>query len=411
MCFEELLDRYRNNVEAFVKYKVSLASDRDDLLQEIYLQAYEKFASLKDEEAFKAWILSIARNKVNDYYRNKAKELSVPLEDYIPTVSIHRSVNETVKETLRLLSVSDRQILYLYYWDELSLKEISDRLKLPVGTIKSRLHYAKKHFKERYPKEELMNKKMPEIMPEYTITYKDEKPFDALWEELMGWFLIPKEGNKINWAIYDFPQRKISETYEMKCEGKAEVHGLQGVKVEAIESYDKKQFKRNFIAQLTDSHCRYLAESHEEDGIQKYYTFLDGDDFLNNWGFGPENIGNETHLKQKGLIQRKDNVVTTEGNKEVMDVVGRYEVTINGRSFDTVCLMDVCTYDEFTVSEQYIDRNGRTVLWRRFNKKNQRWLFDGFESVDEGKLKDNEKLIVNGEECVHWYDSISDYVL
>ena len=73
--------------------------------------------------------------------------------------------------------------------------------------------------------------------------------------------------------------------------------------------------------------------------------------------------------------------------------------------------MDVCTYDEFTVSEQYIDRNGRTVLWRRFNKKNQRWLFDGFESADESKLKDNEKLVVNGEECLHWYDCITDYIL
>ena len=40
MCFEELLEKYRNNVEAYVKYRVSFASDRDDLLQEIYLQAF-----------------------------------------------------------------------------------------------------------------------------------------------------------------------------------------------------------------------------------------------------------------------------------------------------------------------------------------------------------------------------------
>ena len=411
MCFEELLEKYRNNVEAYVKYKVSFASDRDDLLQEIYLQAYEKFDTLRSEEAFKAWVLSIARNKVNDYYRNRAKDMEVSLEEYVPVVSIHRTVDETVRETLKAMSVTDRQILYLFYWDELSLKEISDKLKLPEGTIKSRLHYARKHFKERYPKEELMNKNLPEIMPEYTIVERGDKPFETLWEELMGWFLIPKEGNTISWAIYDFPERKKSEIYEMRCKGKAEIHGLQGVTVEAVESYDRKQIKRHFIAQLTDTHCRYLAERHEEDGIMKYYTFLDGDAFLNNWGFGPENIGNETHLKQKGLIKREGNVVTTQDNKETMDVVGRYDVTINGRTYDTVCLMDVCTYDEFTVSEQYIDRNGRTVLWRRFNKKNQRWMFDGFESVDDEKLGNNEKLIVNGEECLHWYDCITDYVL
>ena len=149
MSFEQLLEKYRNNVEAYVKYKVSFAADKDDLLQEIYLQAYERYDTLKSEEAFKAWILAIARNKVNDYYRSKTKDMNVPLEEYVPVVSIHRTVDESVRETLKSLSVSDREILYLFYWDELSLKEISEKLKLPEGTIKSRLHYARKHFKER----------------------------------------------------------------------------------------------------------------------------------------------------------------------------------------------------------------------------------------------------------------------
>ena len=411
MCFEKLLEKYRTNVETYVKYRVSSVLDRDDLLQEIYLQAYEKFSSLRNEESFRAWILSIARNKVNDYYRDKADNSYVPLDENIPVLSIHRSVDETVRETLKALSLSDRQILSLFYWDELSLKEISKRLELPEGTVKSRLHHARKHFKDKYPKEESMNRKLPEIMPEYTITEKSEKPFETLWEELMGWFLIPKEGNRISWAIYDFPERKRSETYELRCKGKAEIHGLQGVTVEAIESYNKKKIKRHFVAQLTDTHCRYLAERHEEDGVMKYYTFLDGDVFLNNWGFGPDNIGNETHLKRKGLIQREGNIVTTLEGKETMDVVGRYEVTINGRTYDTICLMDICTYDEYTISEQYIDRSGHTVLWRRFNRKNKRWLFDGFETADDSRLKENEKLIVNGEECLHWYDCITEYIL
>lgn len=411
MCFEKLLEKYRTNVETYVKYRVSSVLDRDDLLQEIYLQAYEKFSSLRNEESFRAWILSIARNKVNDYYRDKADNSYVPLDENIPVLSIHRSVDETVRETLKALSLSDRQILSLFYWDELSLKEISKRLELPEGTVKSRLHHARKHFKDKYPKEESMNRKLPEIMPEYTITEKSEKPFETLWEELMGWFLVPKEGNRISWAIYDFPERKRSETYELRCNGRAEIHGLQGVTVEAIESYNKKKIKRHFVAQLTDTHCRYLAERHEEDGVMKYYTFLDGDVFLNNWGFGPDNIGNETHLKRKGLIQREGNIVTTLEGKETMDVVGRYEVTINGRSYDTVCLMDICTYDEYTISEQYIDRSGHTVLWRRFNRKNKRWLFDGFETADDSRLKENEKLIVNGEECLHWYDCITEYIL
>ena len=247
-------------------------------------------------------------------------------------------------------------------------------------------------------------------MPEYTISERSDKPFETLWEELMGWFLIPKEGNRISWAIYDFPERKKSETYEMRCKGKAEIHGLQGVTVEAVESYDKKQIKRHFIAQLTDTHCRYLAESHEENGVRKLYTFLDGDDFLNNWGFGEDNCGNEVDLRPRGLLTRAGSVVTSVGTQEVIDVVGRCQVTIGGKTYDTVCVMDIQCFNDGVASEQYVDQNGRTVLWRRFNRDN--WAIERFGGkLWSEKLPDNERLTINGETYVHWYDCISDYIL
>ena len=252
---------------------------------------------------------------------------------------------------------------------------------------------------------------MPEYIPDYVITKIDEEPFETEWKELMGWFLIPEEGNHLCYAIYDFPEKKIAEEFELTCSGKAQIHGLQGVKVEAIERSEGKELVRHFIAQLTDTHCRYLAESHMEDGIEKYYTFMDGEAFTNNWGFGPDNIGNEIHLKQKGEIERNGDKVVTKGDQEVMDVTGRYKVSINGKAYDTICLMDIGAYDENTISEQYIDRNGRTILWRRFNKNDDRWLFDGFEEADRDKLTHNEKLTVNGQTVYHWYDCITDYIL
>jgi len=86
-------------------------------------------------------------------------------------------------------------------------------------------------------------------------------------------------------------------------------------------------------------------------------------------------------------------------------------VTINGRTYDTVCLMDMGCYDENCYTEQYIDRTGRTVLWRRFNKANWRWNYSHFEEILDEKLRDNEKITVNGVECYHWYDCITDYIL
>lgn len=411
-AFEELLKEYGKSAETYVKYKVSVKEDAEDILQETYVQAFNSLSSLKNEESFRPWLISIARNKVNDYYRRKAEVTEVPFDDAaIQYVTLNRPVNTSVSDTMKKLSDEERELLHLYYWEDMSVKDIARELDIPEGTVKSRLHKARKNFEKKYPKEELSMKRLPEKIFDYTITKIDEKPFETKWNELMGWFLVPEEGNSIRWGIYDYPERTLTIQYDMKCKGKAQIHGITGVKVTAVEKEGREKLERKFVAQLTDTHCRYLAESHKEDGVEKVFTFLDGDAFLNNWGFGPDNIGNETNLKCKGMIIREGNVVTCPKDRETMDVVGRYEVTINGKTYDTVCLMDIGVYDENTITEQYIDRNGRTVLWRRFNNNNQRWNFDHFEDIPEEELKENESIIVNGKVCYHWYDCITDYIL
>ncbi|MBQ2100065.1 MAG: hypothetical protein II477_03205, partial [Lachnospiraceae bacterium] len=79
--FETLLGKERIPVERFVRYKISDRADAEDVLQEVYLTAYQKFEQLKNPDSFKAWILSIARNKCNDYFRAKAACLEIPTED------------------------------------------------------------------------------------------------------------------------------------------------------------------------------------------------------------------------------------------------------------------------------------------------------------------------------------------
>ena len=102
---------------------------------------------------------------------------------------------------------------------------------------------------------------------------------------------------------------------------------------------------RTFVAQLTDAHCRYLATLRNDGDVRNYITFLDGDEFLPNWGFGEDNIGNETNLSPKGNIQRAGMAVTSADKDFLLDIVGRYTVTINAKSYDTVCVMEMCIRD------------------------------------------------------------------
>ena len=76
--FERLLEAERVSVERFVRFRMSSKADADDVLQEIFLTAYQKFPQLKNKDSFKAWIISIARNKCNDYFRKKATQYEIP---------------------------------------------------------------------------------------------------------------------------------------------------------------------------------------------------------------------------------------------------------------------------------------------------------------------------------------------
>ena len=120
-------------------------------------------------------------------------------------------------------------------------------------------------------------KKLPETLPEYKIESSDLKPFSVKWEELQGWLLVPRIGEKLTWGLYDMPSKKRTEYTEMEAIGKAEIHGIEGVEISAIQ-YDAENYyrtgaidksERRFVAQLTDTHCRYLAESHFENGVRK----------------------------------------------------------------------------------------------------------------------------------------------
>jgi len=420
--FENLLKSEWASVERFVKFRMRSCADAEDVLQEVFLTACQKFPQLKNSASFKAWILSIARNKCSDYFRKNGTPQEIPMDE-VPEESLSDgrygvSAADAVQETLCLLDDADQQILRLYFWRELPQAEIARRLHIPVGTVKSRLHTAKRHFKSKYPyrtdsvKGAYNMKKLPIHLPEYKIEASSEAPFHVKWEELMGWFLVPRLGEKISWGMYDMPSRQCSHVYDMEVTGKARVHGIEGVELTAREAAyaDKKDvIHRTFVAQLTDTHCRYLAAFRDDGGIRNYITFLDGDAFLPNWGFGEDNCGNETNLAPKGEIQRTGTTVTSAPKDFLLDIVGRYTVTIGGKRYDTVCVMDIETYNPGVVSEQFLDKNGKTILWRRYNRDD--WAIEHYKKRWSEQLPNNDRLTVNGTTYVHWYDCITDYIL
>lgn len=420
--FEELLLRHGPAAQRYVRYRLRDSVDWEDVFQEVCAQAFVRFSQLRDPEAFRPWLLAIARNCCAAYYRARQNIREIPLDDVTKgELCLGRQGMEElspVLETLERLEPRDRQVLELYYWQEMSQTDMAAKLGIPVGTVKSRLHAAKSRFRSQYPlaprkgKGELIMKRLPKILPEYTIRPRSEAPFPVKWEELMGYFLIPRVGEKLCWGMYDLPNRKRTDHYEMKVLGKARVHGVEGVEITARETDHSgdKDLRRVFVAQLTHSHCRYLASLRTEGEVRNYITFLDEDVFMPTWGFGDNNCGHETDLVPKGDIFMTPEGLVSKDKNWLLDIVGRFDVTINGKTYDTVCLVDLETSDCKVCSVQYIDQKGRTVLWRRFNRDD--WALDRYEGQSwSQRLPDNDRIIINGHTFVHWYDCITDYIL
>ena len=418
--FETLLHECLGPLQRYVYYKINNRQDAEDIVQEVCLTATMKFESLQDCSLFKSWLIGIANHKCTDYYRRQAKVNQVTIDD-VPEAELKVEDEQptdpsVVLETLRLLRDKDRQILYMYYFLNTSQENIAKRLSIPVGTVKSRLHYAKEKFKQHYPnppisKGAVFMKKLPEYLPEYTIEKIDLPPFSVRFKELLGRFIIPKIGESNIWAIYDMPGRKSAGTDYAKVVGPVKVHGIEGVEILTsskpfTEEVNYADAHSDFV-QMTDTHCRWLGETYFSNGVKHLLTFLDDDEFAK-LGFGEDNCGYEINLRCKGEITRSGDTITTSTFVSALqDLVGRYKIRIMGKQYDTVCLMEITA--DGMATESYIDSNGRTVLWRRYN--HDKWAFDRYQKAWSELLPTMDRLEINGETFVHWYDCISDYIL
>jgi len=416
-AFEECCLPQMNMLRCYLFHKIANPADAEDILQEVLLAAYRGFGQLKDKSRFKSWLIGIASHKCADYYRSKALRLEIPLDE-ISLAAPDSHGAETamlVNDTLNLLHDREKQILYLFYLKGYSQKDIAVKLGIPLGTVKSRIHGAKESFKALYPHpptakrgESNMfatNKGFPAFLPELRIQKMAQASFSVRLEEIPGWLIVPRVGEKRSFAFYDDPDKRLTGVNRMDCVREAVIHGIPCVQVEVEEDDDGEVSAHTKFMRLTETHASYVAELRVRDGVFCFGSFYD-DEWLSRYEVGENNLGREIHQQVKGIARVNADGCITVQKEECPDIIGRYRVEIGSRAFDTVALLEVC---EGMMTLLYVDESGRTVLFRRFNRFN--WKTERYKALWTEKLPNSELLLVNGDKYVHWYDCISDYVM
>lgn len=155
--FENLINSQKSKL-----YKTGMAilkndDDTCDAIQETLISAYKNFNSLENINYFGTWITRILINKCYDIIRKNKKVSSLNEEIESNTDIAYYDIYKSESIVERVLNMIDsdlRLVATLYYYDEYSVKEISELLNIPEGTIKSRLSRARDKMYDILKKEE-----------------------------------------------------------------------------------------------------------------------------------------------------------------------------------------------------------------------------------------------------------------
>ena len=136
---------YRLNMFRLAKSILHNDSDAEDATSEAILKAYKNLDNLKSYASFKPWIMKIVVNEAYNLARQRQKvlylqEMEFSQESTSDDSAELWSVVNTLEEEFRIITV-------LYYYEDMSIKEISQTLGLPIGTVKSRLGRARQKLK------------------------------------------------------------------------------------------------------------------------------------------------------------------------------------------------------------------------------------------------------------------------
>jgi len=145
-AFERIVRLWERSIFYYLRRLSPTEADAWDFLQETWLKTYRSIDSLRDPRAFPAFLYATARNTAISRQRGKyTKESQLDVEvvsTYESDLSAFDDA-EQVHFALDQLPLAQREALTLHFLNDLSIDEISRVLGLPVGTVKSRLHYAK----------------------------------------------------------------------------------------------------------------------------------------------------------------------------------------------------------------------------------------------------------------------------
>jgi RNA polymerase sigma-70 factor, ECF subfamily len=162
--FSKIVDTYQHRVYGFVRRMVQSGEDAEDITQEVFIRAFQNFDRFDARASVRTWLFRIAYNLCVDRARRAGRRFSevslhmsgeieeqydVPDQRWQPdTLLEDAEMHERVELAILKMSEKLRSVLILHDKEDLSYEEIAEALKIPIGTVKSRLFLARNQLQE-----------------------------------------------------------------------------------------------------------------------------------------------------------------------------------------------------------------------------------------------------------------------
>lgn len=136
---EILIEKYRNNLYVMAFSVCKNTQDAEDVVQDTFIQYWSQKKEFESEQHIRAWLIRVAinkaKNKNNTFFRRNA----LPLEDYMQMLVFESEESSGLFEAVMNLPEKYRIVIHLFYYEDYSVNEIANILKLTQNNVKTRL--------------------------------------------------------------------------------------------------------------------------------------------------------------------------------------------------------------------------------------------------------------------------------
>ena len=147
---DEVIDRYQDMVYGLALTRTGNRADADDIFQEVFLAYFQSRKTFREEEHRKAWLLRTTINQARRVTSSTYRQRTVPLSEREDAPVLFREPEENrVWEALQGLAEDYRLPIYLFYFQELSTREIAKALSIRPGAVRMRLTRGREQLREK----------------------------------------------------------------------------------------------------------------------------------------------------------------------------------------------------------------------------------------------------------------------